>query len=182
MGDVAPERVRTMLFSQQPSDVKRLYDGLTFEGRQNARAAIISDVVSKLRDRASGFTPNSFASELKKRGLQVSTFFKGEEKKQLEGLMKLLNATRRAQDAAVTTPTGQTLLGAGTGYLAFTDLFGTAGTLGTLGGLSRLYESAPVRNALLRLRSVPPGSTQFEQALREAQTALNAALQSARDE
>lgn len=179
-GDITPESIETMLFSQKPTEVSSLYKSLTPDGRANARSAVISKVVGSLGKRAGGITPNSFASEMKKYGLQTDIFFKGEEKKQLEGLLKALNATRRAQEAAVTTPTGQSLIGAGTGYAAFTDLTGTLGTLGTLGGLARIYESAPVRNALLRLASVPKGSTQFEKALGEAVEVMSGAVQSAR--
>ena len=181
-GDVTPESVQTMLFSSKPSEVKSLYESLTPSGRSNARAAIIDKVFSDLNKRASGVTPNSFASEMHKRGLQTSVFFKGEEKKQLEGLVRVLGATRRAQDAAITTPTGQATIGMGAGYAAFTDLTGTAATLGGLGGMARLYESPPVRNALLRLASAPKGSTQFEKALSEAVAAMNTAAQTARSE
>jgi hypothetical protein len=181
-GDITPEAVETMLFSQKPSEVKALFNSLSHSGKQNARAAIISKAIASLNKRAAGLTPNSFASEMKKQGIQIDTFFKGEEKKQLTGLLDVLNATRRAQDAAVTTPTGQSLIGAGTGYAAFTDLTGTLATLGTLGGLARTYESAPVRNALLRLASVPKGSLRYEQALSEAAAALNAAGQTAKKE
>lgn len=181
-GDVTPESVQTLLFSQNPSEVKTLYQSLTNEGRAHARTAIVNRVLDTLSRRQGGITPNSFASEMKKQGLQVDTFFKGEEKKQLKGLLEVLNATRRAQDAATTTPTGQAVLGAGTGYAAFTDPVTTLGAGGTLGGLSRLYESAPVRNALLRLASVPKGSTKFDQALDEAQSALSAAAQTVRNE
>ncbi|MCP3705241.1 MAG: hypothetical protein GY954_20230, partial [Alteromonas sp.] len=85
-----------------------------------------------------------------------------------------------AQDAAVTTPTGQQVLGVGTLAAAATDLGATVLTGGTVGGIARLYESAPVRDSLLRLASVPKGSTQFEKALLDAQTALNAIAQSER--
>lgn len=179
-GDVTPESVQTMLFSQKPSEVKTLYSSLSSEGRKNARSAIISKVVNDLSRRASGVTPNSFASEMKKYGLQTNSFFKGEEKKQLNGLLKVLNSTRRAQDASVTTPTGQSLYGGGTALALFTDPVSTIGAGGTLGGLSRLYESAPVRNALLRLDSVPKGSTQYEKALSEVFEVLNASAQSLR--
>lgn len=181
-GDITPESVQTMLFSQKPSEVKTLYQSLTANGRANARSAIISKVLGNLEKRAGGITPNAFATEMKKYNLNTGQFFKGEERKQLDGLLTALNATRRAQDAAVTTPTGQTVLGAGTGYAAFTDLTGTLGLLGTLGGLARIYESAPVRNALLRLAAAPKGSTQFEQALREAVEVMSAAAQAGRSE
>ena len=181
-GDVTPEAVGTMLFSQKPSELKALYSSLDFNGRSNARSAIISKVIDNISKRGAGITPNAFEAELKKFAPQVGTFFKGEEKKQLMGLAKALGATRRAQDAAIATPTGQQLIGAGTLAAAATDLGATILTGGTVGGIARLYESAPVRNALLALASVPKGSTAFEQALRNVQIAVNAAAQSERSE
>ncbi len=181
-GDVTPESVQTMLFSQKPSEVKNLYKSLTPEGRANARSAIISKVFNDLSRRSAGVTPNTFASEMNKYGIQVNEFFKGEEKKQLSGLIKALNATRRAQDASVTTPTGQQVLGAGAGLALFTDPLSTVAAAMSLGSIARLYESPAVRNALLRLDSIPARSTQFEKALLEFQTILNATAQTMRDE
>lgn len=179
-GDVTPESVKQLIMSKNPSELKLAYSSMTQSGKQNARAAIISNIVDNVSKRAGGMTPNAFATEMKKFQPQVNTFFKGEERKQLEGLQRLLDATRRAQDAAVTTPTGQQVLGAGTLAAAATDLGATVLTGGTVGGIARLYESAPVRDSLLRLASVPKGSTQFEKALLDAQTALNAIAQSER--
>lgn len=179
-GDVTPESVRGLLFSRNQSELKLAYNSMTQTGRENARAAIISNIVDNVSRRAGGMTPNAFATEMKKFAPQIETFFKGQEKKQLQGLQLLLDATRRAQDAAVTTPTGQQVLGAGTLAAAATDLGATVLTGGTVGGIARLYESAPVRDSLLRLASVPKGSTQFEKALLDAQTALNAIAQSER--
>jgi hypothetical protein len=181
-GDFTPENVKQMLFSNKPSEIKNLYQSLTNEGRQNARAAIIQKVVDDLGRRANGLTPNSFASELKKYGPQIGTFFKGKDKKQLEGLRRALEATRRAQEAAVTTPTGQQLLGAGTLAAAATDLGATIGLGGTAGGLARIYESAPVRNALLKLAGTPKGSSAFEQSLRELNEVLIPLTQTAQSE
>lgn len=180
-GDLQPEAVRNLLFSRSPSEVDMLYKSLDATGRANARAAIINKVVDDLSKRQAGITPNSFATELGKYGLQTNKFFKGEEKRALNGLLKALNATRRAQEAVVTTPTGQTVLGAGAGLSMWFDPTGTLGTAGTLGGLSRLYESAPVRNALLRLDSIPAGSTRFEQALRELDAVMLPLIQTARE-
>jgi hypothetical protein len=181
-GDVTPEAVSTMLFSQKPSELKILYSSLGADGRKNARAAIISKIVDNVSKRAGGLTPNAFLTEFKKFEPQVNQFFKGQEKKQLLGLQKVLDATRRAQDAAISTPTGQQLTGAVTLGAAATDLGLTTLLGGSVGGFARLYESAPVRNALIRLSSVQKGSTKFEQALREAQTALSSASQALRDE
>lgn len=179
-GDVTPESVKQLIMSKNPSELKLAYNSMTQLGKKNARAAIVSNIIDNVSKRAGGMTPNAFATEMKKFQPQINTFFKGQERKQLEGLQRLLDSTRRAQDAAVTTPTGQQVLGAGTLAAAATDLGATVLTGGTVGGIARLYESAPVRDALLRLASVPKGSTQFEKALLDAQTALNAIAQSER--
>lgn len=176
-GDVTPESVKTMLFSQKPSEQRLLYQSLTNQGRANARAAIISKVVEDVSKRRGGLTPNAFASELRKHGSQIDTFFKGSEKGQLKGLQRVLEATYRAQEAGVTTPTGQALIPLLTGASVVANPAATAGVAGTLGGLARLYESAPVRNALLKLGSAQPNSSGYAQALLNAQLVLTAATQ-----
>ena len=181
-GDITPETVDTMLFSKKPSEVATLYQSLTTQGRDNARAALISRALNNASRRAGGVSPNSFSSELNKISGNTDIFFRGDQRKQLEGFKRLMESTRRAQDAAVETPTGQQVLGAGAGYAAFTDLGATLGLGGTAGGLARLYESAPVRNALIKLSSVPKGSTQFEKALASAQSALTSSAQAIRAE
>jgi len=181
-GDTTPESVETLLFSKKPSEVKSLYDSLTKEGRDNARSALVYKAFDNASKRSGGATANTFSSELNKIAKQTDVFFKGDQKKQLEGFKRLMDATRRAQDAAVETPTGQQLLGAGAGYAAFTDLGATLGLGGTAGGLARIYESAPVRNALLKLGSVPKGSDRFLSALFEAQSAISSAAQSLRSQ
>lgn len=181
-GDVTPENVMPLLFSKKGSEVAGLYKSLTTEGRKNARAAIINKVIDNVSRRASGLTPDSFMNELKKYPAQTMAFFKGEDRKQLQGLMRVLEATQRAQSAAVATKTGQEAIGAGAGISAFIAPAETLGTGATIGTLARIYESKPVRDTLLKLSSVPKGSTQFEQALSEATTALNAAAQSFREQ
>lgn len=181
-GDVTPESVKGMLFSQNPSELKLLYSSLDQNGRKNARSAIVSKIVNDVSKRQTGFTPNSFATELKKYGPQISTFFKGQDKRQIEGLRKALQATWRAQDAATITPTGQSLISLVSIGGVMLDPVASLGTAGTLGRLARLYESAPVRNALLRLNSAKPNSPQFERALNELQGAISTGAQVIRAE
>lgn len=181
-GDIQPESVKTMLFSQKPSEQKLLYNSLTNEGRENARAAIISKVVEDAGKLKDGVTPNSFASRMRKYQGQVDTFFKGEEKQQLEGLVRVLDATRRAQDAAVTTPTGQQLIGGLSIAGLYLDPASAITGATTVGGLARLYESAPVRNALLKLGSLPKSSNRYAESLLAAQYAIFAAANADRDQ
>lgn len=160
-GDVTPESAGKLLFSQNKSDVTRLYRNMSPEGRANARAAIIyraletsgpQDVIS----------PTRFSSAVDKLARQTGVFFTGEDKAALDGLSRVLRATQRADAAAVSTPTGlQNLPFIGGAVL--TDLFGgSAGaavaSTGGLGLIARTYESAPTRNALLAISRTRSGS------------------------
>ncbi len=181
-GDITPEKVSTMIFSKNKSEVNLLYKSLGAEGKSNVRSAVIHKVVNTLQGRASGITPSSFASEMKKMDLQVETFFKGKDKRQLQGLIKLLDNTRRAGDAAVATPTGQTLWGAIFAGGAITNPQATATGAVTVSAIARGYESPVVRNALLKLGSLPKGSTRFESIVSELRAELNAIAQTAKIE
>ena len=179
-GDVTPENVSTMLFSKKPSEVKSLYESLTTTGKQNARSALIYKAFENASSRAGGITPNTFQSELNKIAKNTDVFFRGKDKKQLEGFKRLLSSTRRGQDAPVETQSGQQLIPYATGAAAVTDLGATLGLGLTAGATSKIYESQAVRNALLRLSSVQPGSDKYLKALTKARETLTSAAQAER--
>jgi len=176
-GDMTPEQAGTMLFSQKPSDIKNIYQSLDNQGRKAARATVLSKAIADAsRKRVGGLTPNTLASELGKYQSQYNIMFKGNDKKEIEGLIELLNATRRAQDAKASTPTGQVLLGPLGGYAAFTDLASTLGGGLSIGGFARAYESPVVRNSLIRLKNSPKGSKAYDSALQSASESLRTLL------
>ena len=143
-------------------------NSLDSAGRDNARAAIIR----KLADDASrggGLSVNMFLKKLRDNDKALQTFFRGRDRKELEGLRNALEATRSAQDAAVNPPTGQRLAPYLVGGGAIADLGLTiAGTLGSAIGY-KAYQSKPVRNALLKLANTPKGSSAFEKALSDSE-------------
>ncbi len=179
-GDVTPESVKNILMSQKPSEMVNLYRRLDDNGRSAARMTVLSEILEKAGNRVGGLTPNSLATQLRKNKNQVDIFFKGEERDQLRGLQKLLDATRRAQDAKVATPTGQQLLG----------ILGPAGVItspvetilggGTVGAMARIYESAPIRNALVRINAVKGDAR--DRAFIEAANQIQAAIQAGKGE
>lgn len=140
-GDVTPEAVNSMLFSGAASDVKRLYKSLTEEGRANARSAIITRAIEKSGG-IENVSPQKFTAEMKKLTEQIGTFFNEEQKARANGLIKVLDATRRADDAAVMTMSGQqnyaTLTALGLGSLAGASAIPAAATIGVL---TRVLES-----------------------------------------
>ena len=158
-GEITPENVQKLLFSQNKSSIQRLYDNLDSTGRATARAAVIRKAV----DGAGGleeFTPNRFLTQIKKLEDETGIMFKGDDKRQVEGLTRALAFTKRAGDFAANPPTGAQFVPFGIGA-ALERMFGPVGTaaavVGTTAGV-RAYESKPVRELLLKLPSIKAGS------------------------
>ncbi len=175
-GDVKPEEATKVLFSNSPTDVRELYKTLDDKGRANARAAIIN----KLLDTA-GESPEKFLSAAKKYKTQYNAFFKDAEKYKLDGLIAYLNASRRAATANLDTATGQRtipfLLAGGVASDLTTSGGAATAAIGTLSALSRLYESGPVRRALMRMSKAKEGTPNYDAALIGVDTAVRSQIE-----
>ncbi len=168
--DANPEQVLKLLLSNKPSDSAMLYKSLTPDGRDFAKAAIVNQIANKAgvpdATVAGGkiYSPEAFRNELERLGPSVKSFFKGEDLKQLEGLSKAITLTQRASQAGVSPATGAQavpfLAASGLGQM-FSDLgflesmLASTATAATIGGAARVYESAPVRNAMIKLAQSP---------------------------
>ena len=180
-GDVTPESVANLLFSSKPSEIKTLYNSLGVEGKRNARIAIINKAIEKARNADKSYNPTVFANEMGKLGLSTDTFFKGEERKILNGLLDVLNNTRRAQEFTASPPTGAQLIPMVFGASAYAAPGTTSVISGTIGLGARTLETPPVRNALLKLANTPKGSDAYERALTEAINAMTAYIQATQE-
>jgi hypothetical protein len=175
--ETTPENVARLLFSAKPSDVRLLYDGLSDAGKTKAQSAIIQRAVEKAGG-VDSVSPDRFATQIGKLGNQIGVFFSGKDLARVSGLGRVLSATQRASQANLAPPTGVQAvpyaMGAG-----FTTLFGLPGGISAAAGtglLARAYESAPVRDLLLKLGRAKPGSSQETMLLKRAASAFNAAL------
>ena len=158
-GDATPEVVNQLLFSNKPSDVTALYRNLSPQGRSVARQAIIARAAQKAADGES-FSPTRFSTQVGKLGSQIGVFFNGNELERVQGLARVLDATKRAGEAGVVTPTGMqnvaptaAIGGAGLASLFGGGMTGFAAALASaasVGAAARLYESPAVRNLLLQ--------------------------------
>tara|TARA_R110000782_G_C14819205_1_gene413777 strand:+ start:2572 stop:4563 length:1992 start_codon:yes stop_codon:yes gene_type:complete len=181
-GDITPERVKDLLFSKNRSEVKILFDRLTTEGKENARAALIQQTLKDLGGEAGDVSVERFTNAMKKRSDAINVIFRGDEKKRLNGLIKVLDNTREAARASTSTPTGQQLIAplaiAGVGASAAGSIaVPTIAAIATVGGLARVYESKVVRNALIKLSSIKRGTTAFEKNAKIVTDALTVAAQ-----
>ncbi|EAP4935183.1 lytic transglycosylase domain-containing protein [Salmonella enterica] len=175
-GDLTPEVVNNMLFSKNKSEIQNLYNSVGHIGRAQMRNGIIGKAMEK-----SGGSPDQFLRQINLMSNQTGIAFKGRDAAYLKGLKNYLEATKRASQAGVTTPTGQQtipfILGIGT--VTNPALVGVGGGYGLL---ARMYESTPARNAMLRLANTPRGSTAFEKALSDVERIVNSFAQGSKSQ
>lgn len=148
-GEATPETVRTLLFSNKPSDVRLLYQNLNDTGRASARTAVVQEALAKAGG-IENLSPDKFKAALAKLGSQIGVFFRGDDLEAATGLVQALKLTERGAVAGVTPPTGIQALPAIMGL----GLGGTLGlapavlTGGGIGMVARIYERAGVKSAL----------------------------------
>ncbi|HEA7340175.1 TPA: DNA transfer protein [Escherichia coli] len=175
-GDLTPEAVNTIVYGQYGADIARLYGKLDQKGKDMLRAAYISKIADKVGD-----SPQKMMTELGKlqkqaNGQVFKTVFGGKNGKEIEGMLSILDATKRASEANVVTKTGMTLA-------PLVRVIGNLKTGGALlagetgiGLMSRVYESPMARNALLRLANTKAGTPAYERALSNAANAIRPLL------
>ncbi len=161
-GDATPEVVNRMLFSAKPSEVRKLYNGLSATGKARAQTAILQRAAEKAGG-IENISPDKFANEIQRLGKSVGVFFSGPELQRIQGLQRVLDITKRAGRAGVVPETGAQLAlpGLVAGLTQFIgSAFGGLAAAGGVGAAARLYESAPVRNILINLSKAKAGSAQ----------------------
>lgn len=176
-GDATPEVVRSLIFSTKPSDMRALYRNLSDEGKRNARTAVLQEAFQKAGGNFEELSPDRFKQSLIRLGSQVGVFFSGQDLKAVEGLVRTLKLTERAGQAGVSPPTGVQAVPV-VGAAVLTDLLGGAGGAlvggATIGGVARIYESAAVRNALLKIPQVAAGSAEEAELIKRILDATRA--------
>lgn len=167
-GEMTPEAIKSILFSSRRSDVEALYRNLSPDGRAAARSAILAkaaqDATVPTEHIGDYISPDKFATQVKKLGDQVGVFFTGEDLKQVEGLVRVLDYTKRAATAGAMPTTG-VQLAIPAGAAALTQIFGSGldGFMGAMaasagaGGVARIYESKAVRDILTKLPTLKAG-------------------------
>lgn len=189
-GEATPEVVRTIISGGKRSELQRLARNLGEDGRKAARAAIVKDLL----DKSGAFNPdkpinvNKFATEMGKTNTRqaIDILFSDNQKMQLDAMERLLNATRQAQEVAVSTKTGQELVPLGAvslaGYGAQVSPFTTLALAGTTAGALKAYDSKPMRELLMKIARTKKGSAEEKRILEVAIPAVLAAQMAAREQ
>ena len=166
-GKLQPEVINTTLKGGKRSELARLHGNLDLAGRKSVRQQILKTALEK-----SGWpespNPTIFLNEINRLNNKkaVDIFFKGADRRELDGVKKFLDMTRRAQESAASIASQAEVTGAaliGSTAVAAAPTIATA-TLVGLGG--RMLESKPIRNLLIQL-SAPKISQKKAKTLAE---------------
>lgn len=164
-GDITPELINNIVYSKRPSDIARIFNMVNENGRNQLRSAYLTRAYEK----ANG-SPQRMVTQLNQlinqsNGQVFNTVFNQQQRRMVEGMRDVLEATRRASTANQVTQTGMSLITptrtAATLLTGGTSLGIEAGT----GLIARMYESPAIRNMLLRLHNTPRGSTARDRAI-----------------
>jgi hypothetical protein len=158
-GDFDPAQVSKMLNDKNPQEARLLFTNLGKKGRENVRLLLLQDAAKQAYNaQTKEINPQAFAKAVTDKNNAFRMFFGGEDAKKVKGLTALLTATRRAQEAQFAPRTGERLvpfLSAGSfgglGTLLGLDFAGGVGLASGFGAARSLYESAPVRNLLVKI-------------------------------
>ena len=190
-GEATPEKVMPILKGGKPSELNRLHNALGEKGRAAARGSLIQQALkdSKFFEVDANPNPDALATALNRPSFQQASkvFFKGKDKAELDGFIRLMNATRRAQSGQAVVKTGEALLlpggaagiGAGVGS-GIVSAPAALSLLGTGSVIAKTYESKAFRNLLIRLNSTQIGSKLETKALESAIPFVLSELQAAK--
>jgi len=190
-GEATPEKVIPILKGGKPSELNRLHNALGEKGKVAAKSTLIQQALkdAKFFEVDANPNPDALATALNRPAFQQASkvFFKGKDKAELDGFIRLLNATRRAQSGQAVVKTGEALLlpggalGAGAAVgsgVVSAPLALTALTVGSV--IAKTYESKAFRNLLIKLNSTQVGSKLETKALESAVPFVLSELQAAK--
>lgn len=186
-GTETPENIGSQLRGGKLSELRRLNQFLDDKGKAAARVSIIRDALEESGFFAGNVNPDRFATAMSKPSRQraISVFFKGKDKDQVDGMVRLLDATRRAQQQKAGTTTGLGEAGIAAAPIAITQVAASNPALGAffssgLIGSAKAYESKFMRDLLLTLKNTPRGSAAEQEVLSKIMPSLLGGIQSLR--
>ena len=166
--DTTPEAVGNILFNSPDnvSDMTRLVSNLPPAGKKKVQAALLQRAFDNAGG-PEGVSVERFLSNIDSLSKKIGVAFEGADRQALEGVSRLLDATRRGAAAGANVRTGEQNLPAimGIGVTQALGLGGGVASLGVGGLVARLYESPIMRDRLLRLASTKAGSPQESRLL-----------------
>lgn len=155
------EIYRTFIQRGKGDRAMNFYKALDQQGRDAVRYGMIRNAVDKATRENAPFSPAQFAKSLEDIQAATGVFFKGRQKQEIDGLIKLMRHAERAGQYMENPPTGQRVIqyllgyGVGTGMLEMGHAAGA-------GALSALLTTKMGQNLLLTASKLKPGTVAMD--------------------
>ena len=102
--ELKPERVNTLLFSKDKSDVQRIFNALDDEGKELAQRAVLVNMAQDATTDLVNLSPNQFANLVGRRANTLGVVLSEENHQMMKGLKQYLDITRAAEDMVAVGP------------------------------------------------------------------------------
>ncbi|WP_180177469.1 hypothetical protein [Acinetobacter sp. YH12039] len=146
------------------------YKNLDPKGQAALRYQMAENAFAKAWDpNKEVFSPAKFAQEFERMNAPYSNIFKGSDKAQMDGFVKLMRHVERAGQYAENPPTGNRLVGIAFGLGAGVNPTLAAQGAGVSAIAKVLFTTEAGKRILLAAKDVPPNSPQMANLLMQAQ-------------
>lgn len=146
------------------------YKNLDPKGQAALRYQMAQNALDKATNESTGvFSPAKFALEFERMNAPYSNIFKGSDKAQMDGFVKLMRHVERAGQYAENPPTGNRVIPALLGGAAVLEPTAIATTGALSGTMKLLFTTEAGKRILLAAKDVPPNSPQMANLLMQAQ-------------
>lgn len=144
---------------------QKFFNALDKKGKDAVRFGILENAFDVASPTNKPFSAARFAKALEDFDAPAGVFFKGADKKQLDGFKKLLRHVERSGQFAENPPTGQRLMLALFGTGAVLDPISTATVAATGGMIRGLFGSAAGKRLLLSANKFGEGTKALQKAV-----------------
>lgn len=163
---------RDAAYKGRGKKAEKLVSNLDLKGKQAVKFALLSEAYEGALKGDTAFSPAKFAQEIKRLGDANNVVFTPQEQAELSGLVKVMEAAKRAGQYAENPPTGLRAadLGAsvGIGALGVSSPAALVSLAGGVKGVSLLLTTRPGRALLVRANRAKRGSKEWEAVMQQA--------------
>lgn len=161
-----PEKAwRYLLSNNTESRAVRMFNGLDRKGREAVKFGLLREAQTAATGPKGEFSPAKFARYIETNDKAVATFFRGADRKDIDGFVNLMRHVERAGQYAENPPTGNRLVPIMLGGAAMIEPNTAASIAG--GGLTvrGLFQTETGRNMMMAASRLKPGSPEMARLL-----------------
>ncbi len=168
---IEPDQIFNQFVKMGKGDkAANFYKNLDPKGQAALRYQMAQNALDKATNESTGaFSPAKFALEFERMNAPYSNIFKGGDKAQMDGFVKLMRHVERAGQYAENPPTGNRVIPALLGGAAVLEPTAIATTGALSGTMKLLFTTEAGKRILLAAKDLPPGSAGLTNLFNSAQ-------------